>query len=463
MYSMNPTAPMSAMDGKSKVFIQDICSHYAPKHSIPAEKYEKYGVKRGLRNSDGTGVMAGITQIGSVKGYYMQDGEKLPAPGQLIYRGYNVEDLIHGFVSEGRFGYEETAYLLLFGVLPTREQLDTFHDLLVQYRNLPAGFTEDMILKAPSSDVMNKLARSTLALYSYDEDPENNSLEYELFQAMTLIARYPVIVAHAFACKRHYFDNESLYLHRPNENLSVAENFLYSIRPNNQFTEEEARLLDLCLVLHMEHGGGNNSAFTCRVLSSTGTDIYSAIAAAVGSLKGPKHGGANKKVMEMFDHIKAGVSNWDDDAELSAFLEKILRKEAGDGSGLIYGMGHAVYTMSDPRAVTLRDFARNVAKNKGMYDEFKLVESVERLTPEVFRRVTGQTKAMCANVDLYSGLVYKMMDIPPELYTPLFAIARIVGWCAHRVEEIYNPSGRIIRPAYKALCPKQSFVPLDQR
>ena len=310
---------------------------------------------------------------------------------------------------------------------------------------------------------MNKLARSTLALYSYDGDPENNSLEYELFQAIRLIARYPVIVAHAFVCKRHYFDNESLYLHRPNEHLSVAENFLYSIRPNNQFTEEEARLLDLCLVLHMEHGGGNNSAFACRVLSSTGTDIYSAIAAAVGSLKGPKHGGANKKVMEMFDYIKAGVSNWDDDAELTAYLEKILRKEAGDGSGLIYGMGHAVYTMSDPRAVLLRDFARDVAKNKGMHDEFRLLESVERLTPDVFHRVTGQTKAMCANVDLYSGLVYKMMDIPPELYTPLFAIARIVGWCAHRVEEVYNPSGRIIRPAYKALCPKLDFVPLEER
>jgi len=460
---MYKTSSIHAMDSTSRQFLQTICSQYGPQHAVPAKMYEKYGVKRGLRNSDGTGVMAGITQIGNVKGYYIQDGEKLPAPGQLIYRGYNVEDLIHGFMSEGRFGYEETAYLLLFGALPTKAQLDAFHDLLVQYRNLPTGFTEDMILKAPSSDVMNKLARATLALYSYDEDPENNTLEYELFQAVMLIARYPVIVAHAFACKRHYFDNESLYLHRPNENLSVAENFLYSIRHDNQFTEEEARLLDLCLVLHMEHGGGNNSAFTCRVLSSTGTDIYSAIAAAVGSLKGPKHGGANKKVMEMFDHIKAGVSDWDDDAQVSAFLEKLLRKQAGDGSGLIYGMGHAVYTLSDPRAVLLRDFARKVAENKGMSDEFRLVEAVERLTPEVFHRVTGQDKAMCANVDLYSGLVYKMMGIPPELYTPLFAIARIVGWCAHRVEEIYNPSGRIIRPAYKALCPKQQFIPLAQR
>lgn len=460
---MNLNPNLSKLDSTSSAFLQSICSAYAAQHAVPAEKYEKYGVKRGLRNSDGTGVMAGITQIGNVKGYYMQDGEKLPAPGQLIYRGYNVEDLIHGFMSEGRFGYEETAYLLLFGQLPTREQLDIFHNLLVQHRSLPANFTEDMILKAPSRDVMNKLARSTLALYSYDDDPENNSLEYELYQAITLIARYPVIVAHAFACKRHYYDNESLYLHRPNEHLSVAENFLYSIRPNNQFTEEEARLLDLCLVLHMEHGGGNNSAFTCRVLSSTGTDIYSAIAAAVGSLKGPRHGGANKKVMEMFGYIKEGVSDWKDDEEVSAFLEKILRKQAGDGSGLIYGMGHAVYTLSDPRAVLLRDCARSVAASKGMSDEFHLLEAVERLTPAVFRRVTGQDKVMCANVDLYSGLVYQMMDIPPELYTPLFAIARIVGWCAHRVEEVFNPSGRIIRPAYKALCPKREFVPLDRR
>ena len=451
------------IDSKSHAFLQSICSHYGPQHTVPAEKYREYGVKRGLRNADGTGVMAGITRIGNVEGYVLRDGEKCPAPGHLIYRGYDVEDLIHGFMSEGRFGYEETAYLLLFGVLPTAEQLGVFHDLLVQYRTLPMGFTEDMILKAPSQNVMNKLARATLALYSYDADPEDNSLEYELFQAMQLIARYPVIVAHAFACKRHYFDNESLYLHRPNDNLSVAENFLYSIRPDNRFTEEEARLLDLCLVLHMEHGGGNNSAFACRVLSSTGTDIYSAIAAAVSSLKGPKHGGANQKVMEMFSAIKAGVADWSDDGQVSAFLEKLLRKEAGDGSGLIYGMGHAIYTLSDPRAVLLRQFARGVAEQKGMGRELDLLESVERLTPGVFRRVTGQNKAMCANVDLYSGFVYQMMNIPPELYTPLFAIARVVGWCAHRVEEVYNPSGRIIRPAYKALCPKQEFIPLNER
>ena len=450
-------------DEKTLSYVQGICERYAQYHRVDPAFYERFGVKRGLRNADGTGVMAGITQIGSVNGYYIEDGEKLPMHGKLIYRGINVETLIGGFLSEGRFGYEETAYLLLFGSLPTRAQLDEFCAVLAHFRSLPSGFTEDMILKAPSQDLMNKLARSTLALYSYDSDPENKALESEMLKAIQLIARYPVIVAHAFATKRHYYDNDSLYLHRPQEGLSVAENFLYSVRRDNRFTEDEARLLDLCLVLHMEHGGGNNSAFACRVLSSSGTDIYSAVAAAVGSLKGPRHGGANMKVMEMFDYIQKGVSDWNNDDELSAYLERILRKEAGDGSGLIYGMGHAIYTLSDPRAVLLKDFARKVAESKGFSDEFRLVEAVERLSPQVFRKVTGQNKVMCANVDLYSGLVYKMMDIPPELYTPLFAIARIVGWCAHRVEEIYNPYGRIIRPAYKAIAPQQEFLPLDQR
>ena len=450
-------------DEQALSYVQGICRQYAQYHKMDPSVYERYGVKRGLRNADGTGVMAGITHIGNVRGYYMQDGEKLPMDGQLIYRGINVQDLIGGFMSEGRFGYEETAYLLLFGSLPSRKQLGEFRDILAHFRSLPANFTEDMILKAPSHDVMNKLARSTLALYSYDPDPENKALEAEMLKAIQLIARYPVIVAHAFATKRHYFDNESLYLHRPQEGLSVAENFLYSVRHDNRFTEDEARLLDLCLVLHMEHGGGNNSAFACRVLSSSGTDIYSAVAAAVGSLKGPRHGGANMKVMEMFGHIERDVTDWKDDEALSAYLEKLLRKQAGDGSGLIYGMGHAIYTLSDPRAVLLKQFARKVAEKKGVLDEFELFESVERLSPGIFHKVTGQDKVMCANVDMYSGLVYKMMGIPPELYTPLFAIARIVGWCAHRVEEVYNPYGKIIRPAYKAISPKQAFIPLDQR
>ena len=455
--------PAEERTPQSLSFLQAICGQYAQQNRISSDWYERFGVKRGLRNADGTGVMAGITRIGNVRGYYVQDGEKVPAEGQLIYRGIDVRDLIHGFMSEGRFGFEETAYLLLFGRLPDREQLSSFCALLDHYRFLPAGFTEDMILKAPSPDVMNKLARSTLALYSYDCAPEGGGLEDEFFRAIQLIARFPVIVAHAFACKRHYYDNESLYLHRPQAGLSLAENFLYSVRHDNQYTADEARLLDLCLVLHMEHGGGNNSAFACRVLSSSGTDIYSAIAAAVGSLKGPRHGGANKKVMEMFSHIEGEVADWRDEGEVAAYLEKLLRRQAGDRSGLIYGMGHAIYTLSDPRAVLLKQFARRVAEKKGMLDEFELFELVERLTPDIFHRVTGQEKVICANVDFYSGLVYKMMGIPPELYTPLFAVARVVGWCAHRIEEVFASSGRIIRPAYKAVCPDRPYTPLDQR
>ncbi|MFG6351103.1 MAG: citrate/2-methylcitrate synthase [Oscillospiraceae bacterium] len=444
-------------------FIQGICGEFERYTQISPKYYEKYDVKRGLRNQDGTGVMAGVTLIGNVRGYVMQDGEKVPIPGELYYRGINIQELIDGFTLEGRFGYEETAYLLMFGGLPTTEELAQFRSTLAFFRELPPKFTEDMILTAPSHDVMNKLARSVLALYSYDPDPDNNTLPIEMLQALRLIARFPVIVAHAFAAKKHYFDKDSLYLHRPQPELSVAENFLYSVRHDNQFSEEEARLLDLCLVLHMEHGGGNNSAFACRVLSSSGTDIYSAIAAAVGSLKGPRHGGANTRVMKMFSDIEANVKDWKDDGEVAAYLTKILKKEAGDGSGLIYGMGHAIYTVSDPRAVILKQFAKRVAAKKGMLDEFELFEAVERLTPDLFHAVTGQDKAMCANVDMYSGLVYKMMGIPSELYTPLFAIARIVGWCAHRVEEVYNPYGRIIRPAYKAVMPKRSFVPLAER
>ena len=460
IYNQNLSGPI---DGQSLALLQEICGRYLDQNCISPELYERFGVKRGLRNADGTGVMAGITQIGSVRGYYIQDGEKVPAQGQLIYRGIDLRELIHGFMDEGRFGFEETAFLLLFGQLPSLAQLTAFQELLAHFCTLPPGFTEDMILKAPSPDVMNKLARSTLALYSYDPAPEDASLEGEFLRAIQLIARFPVIVAHAFACKRHYYDNESLYLHRPQEGLSPAENFLYSVRHDNQYTADEARLLDLCLVLHMEHGGGNNSAFTCRVLSSSGTDIYSAIAAAVGSLKGPRHGGANKKVMEMFGHIEREVADWSSEGAVADYLEKLLRRQAGDRSGLIYGMGHAIYTLSDPRAVLLKQFARQVAQRKGMLEEFQLFELVERLTPELFRRVTGQQKAMCANVDFYSGLVYKMMDIPPELYTPLFAMARVVGWCAHRIEEVFASSGRIIRPAYKAVCPDRPYTSLGQR
>ncbi len=443
--------------------MSSICQQFAQYNRIDPGYYEKWDVKRGLRNADGTGVVAGVTQVGNVRGYYIQDGEKMPMEGQLFYRGVSVTDLIRGFQEQGRFGFAETGYLILFGHLPTQEQLDAFSRRMDQYRTLPAGFTEDMILKAPSPNIMNKLARSILALYSYDEHPENEGLEAEVCHAMQIIARVPTIVAHAFAVKRHYYDDESLYLHRPKPGLAIAEDFLRSIRPDNQYTELEARLLDLCLVLHMEHGGGNNSAFTCRVLSSAGTDIYSAISAAAGSLKGPRHGGANKKVMEMFEAIETNVADWEDMDEVERYLTKIANREAGDGSGLIYGMGHAIYTLSDPRAILLKEFARKVAEKKGFSKEFQLFETVERLTPGVLSKVRGEQKIMCANVDMYSGLVYKMMNIPPELYTPLFAVARVVGWCAHRLEELYNPGNKIIRPAYRAVAPISPYVPLEER
>lgn len=433
--------------------------------SIVIDKsYYNDSVKRGLRNADGSGVMAGVTRVGQVVGYYMQDGEKMPIPGKLIYRGIDVTDLVDGFVAENRLGFEETAYLLIFGHLPDRASLEDFKKILAEYRVLPQGFTEDMILAAPSKDIMNKLARGVLALYSYDPDPETdvNDIRKELDQALHLIARCPVIVANAFAAKRHYYDKESLYIHHPQDELSTAENFLYSVRQNNSYEPDEAQLLDLCLVLHAEHGGGNNSAFACRVLSSSMTDIYSSISAAVGSLKGPRHGGANKKVMEMFDHIKKDVANWNDDAEIISYLRKILRREAGLKDGLIYGMGHAVYTLSDPRTVKLKEMARKLADKKGHLQEFDLLESIERLAPAAFAEERREEISMCANVDMYSGLVYKMLDIPSELFTPLFAISRMVGWCAHRIEEVYN-NNKIIRPAYKAVAPKNDYIPLDKR
>ena len=452
-----------SQEARSRGFIESLCGEFQKHNSIDPTLYEHIDVKRGLRNADGTGVMAGITQIGNVQGYYIQDGERVPMEGRLIYRGIDVEELIQGFLSEGRFGFEETAYLLLFGALPTRRQLEDFNAVLSELRPLPPNFTEDMILRVPGRDVMNRLGRCVLALYCYDPEPEAQDLPNELRRALQLVARCPMIVAHSYAAKRHYFDNDSLYLHRSQDGLSLAEKFLHAMRHDKHFTPDEARLLDLCMVLHAEHGGGNNSAFACRVLSSSGTDIYAAISAAVGSLKGPRHGGANKKVMEMFRYIQEGVSDWKDDGQVRDFLQKLLCREAGDRSGLIYGMGHAIYTLSDPRAKLLKRFAKDLADQKGMLPEFELVESVERLAPQVINDHRGQNKPVCANVDLYSGLVYKMLDIPEELYTPLFAMARMVGWCAHRVEEVYNPGSKIIRPAYKAVAPLQPFVPLDQR
>lgn len=453
---------MSELYSTPNDMIASLCNEMQSSAIFNITTKDTGNIKRGLRNADGTGVMAGCTKIGSVQGYSIIDGEKTPMEGRLIYRGYNVKDLISGFTQDKRFGFEEIAYLLLFGRLPSAEEYTAFRQLLTDNMNLPAGFTEDMILKAPSSNIMNKLARSALVLYSYDDNPDSTELSNMVQQSIRLIAQFPIIVAHAYAAKVHYYDNGSLILHWPEPGYSIAENFLHSIRPDSKFTEEEARLLDICLVLHAEHGGGNNSAFTCRVLSSSGTDTYSAIAAAVGSLKGPKHGGANQRVSAMFDEIKTNVSDWNDDEAITAYLEKILRKEAGDGSGLIYGMGHAIYTMSDPRAVILKDAATALAEKTGYLKELRLLESIERLTPDVFARVTGSDKAMCANVDFYSGLVYRMLNIPEDLFTPLFAIARVAGWCSHRIEEVMT-SNRIIRPAYKSLTHSRSYVPMAKR
>jgi len=423
---------------------------------------ENVDVKRGLRNADGTGVMIGYTTVGNVIGYSIVDGERVPMEGRLSYGGYDVIDLIEGYQRENRFGFSEICYLLLLGELPNREQFETFKSFIYDHMSLPDNFTEDMILKHPTQNVMNQLGRAVLALYAADPNPDSNDPENILRQCFQLIAQFPTIIAHSYATKRHYFDDTSLYLHRPVKGLSIAENFLRAIRPDKQYTREEAQLLDLCLCAHAEHGGGNNSTFTCRVLSSTGTDTYSAISAAVGSLKGPKHGGANQKVMNQFEEFKSSVKDWKDDGQVRDQIRRILKKEAGDGSGLVYGMGHAVYTLSDPRSVLLKKYARSLADKTGHLEELELMESIERLTPEVFAEVTGSEKIMCANVDFYSGLVYTMLNIPPELFTPVFAMARIPGWCAHRLEEVVT-CNRIMRPAYKALFKHRDYVPIDER
>ena len=429
---------------------------------IPAELYNKYNVKRGLRNSDGTGVLVGLTSIGEVHGYSIEDSDKIPAQGKLLYRGLELKELASACLKEDRHGFEEICFLILFGVLPTKEQLKEFKSLLVELRTLPDNFVEDMILKAPSPNIMNKLARSVLALYSYDSNPDDISIKNTLIQSVGLVAKFPVLIANAYAVKRHSYDGDSLYIHIPNPELDIAENFLYMIRPNREFTKEEADILDLCLMIHAEHGGGNNSAFTTHVVSSTGTDTYSAISAAVGSLKGPKHGGASLSVAEMFDDIKKNVFDWNNEDEVRGYLAKIVNKEAFDRTGLIYGMGHAIYTLSDPRAVMLKEKARELAWLKGREDEFALYELVERLTPEVFSANRDNGKVLCANVDFYSGFVYSMLGIEKDLYIPLFAMSRIVGWCAHRMEEIVS-GGRIMRPAYKSVTQRSTYTALNER
>lgn len=449
---------------RNKMFEQRLREHtesiYQP---IKKETLTKYNVKSGLRNSDGTGVVIGLTSIGEVAGYYMEDGEKMPMEGHLRYRGYDLSTLVKSCENDKRFGFEEVVYLLLFGELPNAEELKGFVRYIGRHRALPAGFTEDMIMKAPSRNIMNKLARSVLAAYSYDEDPDDISTGNLLRQSIQLISRLPVMASYAYQAKRHYHDGQSLFIHSPQEELSTAENILYMLRPDNKYTREEAVLLDTMLMVHAEHGGGNNSAFTVKVVSSTDTDTYSAIAAAIGSLKGPKHGGANAKVMGMVEEIKENVKDWTDEDELKSYLVKILKKEAFDHSGLIYGMGHAIYTLSDPRAVLIKEQAEKLLNDRPEFiAEYNLYKLIEKLTPAVFKEVRNNDKVMCANVDMYSGFIYKILGIPEELYTPLFAISRIAGWAAHRIEEV-KVNGKIYRPACKSISKAKEYVDLANR
>ena len=436
-------------------------SHRIEQEYHIGEELYRGDIKRGLRNSDGTGVPIGVTRVGSVLGYMIEDGVRIPVPGQLYYRGIELNEIVEAHRQAGTFGFEEVAYLLLMGYLPSRGELDRFNEIMNRARKLPNGFTEDMIMKNPSRNIMNKLARSVLSLYSYDENPDDTSLDNILLQSVKLVGAFPSIVANAYSVKRHYFEGGSLHIHFPMEGLSTAENFLRMIRPNTKYTEEEAHLLDMMLMVHAEHGGGNNSTFVCRALSSSGTDTYSAIAGAVGSLKGPLHGGANAKVMEMFRYVQENV-NPQDDGSIRDYLAKLLNKEAGDHSGKIYGLGHAVYTISDPRAVLLKKYAKHMAEIKGYAEDFQLLEKIEEMGIPMIQAKTGSEIPMCANVDMYSGLVYTMLGIPEDVFTPLFASARIAGWCANRIEEVVT-CHRIMRPAYRAVIKRAHYDPIEAR
>lgn len=440
--------------------VLDLCSICKKNAKINPELYDKYDVKRGLRDKNGTGVLTGLTEIGEVKSYTIDDGEIIPCEGKLYYHGIDIESLVDGFTKDERFGYEETAYLLIFGELPTAEQLASFRKILSEYRSLPTSFVRDIIMKAPSQDMMNTLARSVLTMYAYDDRPDDTSPENVLRQCLQLIAMFPLMSVYGYQACNHYLKGHSLYIHTPPAELSTAETILYTLRANRTYTPLEAKILDLCLVVQAEHGGGNNSTFTTHVVSSSGTDTYSTIAASLGSLKGPRHGGANKKVVEMFDDIKENVKDWTDENEVREYLKKILAREAFDRSGLIYGMGHAVYTLSDPRTKILKKYVRPLAAEKGKNEELALYETVERVAPELL--AAKRNRAVSANVDFYSGFIYSMLDLPLELYTPIFAIARIAGWSAHRMEDIIN-TGKIIRPAYKNVAKHTPYTALADR
>ena len=444
-------------------FLDNSANIVTANDKIDPDLYIKNNVKRGLRNSNGTGVVVGLTKIGGVRGYDVDDdGNKIPIEGQLFYRGYSIEDIVNNCIKENRFGFEEITFLLIFGSLPSKTELEAFKKVLGSRRELPQGFARDMILTAPSNNIMNKLARSVLALYCYDSNPDDTSVSNVIRQSIELIGYFPALIAYAYQAKCSFYDNMSLHLHTPVPELSTSENILRMIRPNGEYTDIEAKLLDLSMILHAEHGGGNNSAFTTHLVSSTGTDTYSAISAAIGSLKGPKHGGANIAVINMMADIKEHVPDFNNRGKLDDYLVKLLRKQAGDRSGLVYGMGHAIYTLSDPRAKVLKSMAKKLADSKNLVDDFLLCDYIEKRVPQLKAEITGVDKPMPANVDLYSGFVYDALNIPTTIATPLFATARLSGWCAHRIEELVA-GGKLMRPAYNSVQPVQEYVPIDKR
>lgn len=443
--------------------IKDLTAACAINDLIDKELYIKHKVNRGLRDLDGNGVLTGLTEISEIQAKQNIDGKLTPCEGSLFYRGYNVKDLVKGYIEDNRFGFEEITYLLLIGKLPTREELDAFCRILGSYRSLPPKFSRDIIMKAPSADIMNSLSRSVLTLYSYDNNADDTSSENVLRQCLQLISMFPMLAVYGYQAMDYYIKgSDSFFLHEPDTSLSTAENILMMLRDDKQYSPLEARILDLALILHAEHGGGNNSTFTTHVVTSSGTDTYSAVASALGSLKGPKHGGANIKVCHMFDDIMDNLQDWNDDEEIESYLKKLLNKEAFDKSGLIYGVGHAIYSVSDPRAVVFREFVELLCKEKHREDEFALYAKVEQLAPKIIAGHRKMYKGVSVNVDFYSGFVYRMLGIPEELFTPLFAIARIVGWSAHRMEELVN-AGKIIRPAYLAVGGRNEYIPLDER
>ena len=442
--------------------IRELAKRCLDSSAIEPTLYTEYKVNRGVRDLQGNGVLTGLTEISEIQSSKMVDGQQVPCEGKLFYRGIDVEEIVAGFTNQHRFGFEETTYLLLFGNLPTWEQLKDFQQVLSDYRTLPTSFVRDIIMKAPSSDMMNTLARSVLTLYSYDENANDIRIENVLRQCLQLIALFPLLSVYGYQAYSHYHDGNSLYIHNPLPELSTAENILRVLRPDSSYTDLEARILDLALVLHAEHGGGNNSTFTTHVVSSSGTDTYSVIAASLGSLKGPKHGGANIKVVQMFEDMKNTLPDWEDEDAVSAYLKALLHKEAFDRAGLIYGMGHAVYSLSDPRANIFKKSVKSLSEAKGREKEYKLYSLVERLAPQIISEERRIYKGVSANIDFYSGFVYSMLDLPIELYTPIFAISRIAGWSAHRLEELIN-AGKIIRPAYKNVAPRREYIPMEQR